>query len=86
MNNNEKTRQQYLLCLKELKVGVIATALFISISSIISYLMGYSRDASEVGLVLGFPDWIFWGVLLPWVAIVGFTVFYGMFGMKGDEK
>lgn len=86
MVKNNKTRQYYLLCLKEFKVGVIITALYIALSSAISYVLGYNRDPNSIKLILGFPDWVFWGVLIPWVAIVGFTLIYGLYIMEGDVK
>lgn len=30
------------------------------------YLYGYGRSIHELTFVLGFPDWIFWGVIAPW--------------------
>lgn len=29
---------------------------------------GYHRDADSLTYVLGFPDWIFWGIIVPWTA------------------
>ncbi len=86
MQSTKERREQYLLCLKEFKIGVIVTALFISISCLISYKLGYGRDPNTVKLILGFPDWVFWGVLIPWTSIVVFTAIYGLVIMKGDEK
>lgn len=31
-----------------------------------SYAYGYGRDAATLQYVLGFPDWVFWGVIVPW--------------------
>jgi hypothetical protein len=28
---------------------------------------GYGRDWETVTFVLGFPDWVFWGIITPWV-------------------
>lgn len=86
MVKNNKTRQHFLLCLKEFKVGVFVTALYIALSSAISYALGYNRDPNTIKLILGFPDWIFWGVLIPWVVIVTFTVIYGLIIMEGDVE
>lgn len=83
---DDGVRKEYLLSLRELKVGVIATVTFIAISCVVSYLMGYLRSPDEIGYVIGFPDWIFWGVLVPWILIVAFTVYYGLVKMKGEEK
>jgi Protein of unknown function (DUF997) len=32
----------------------------------VCYRFGYNRDAATLTYVLGFPDWIFWGVVMPW--------------------
>jgi hypothetical protein len=34
----------------------------------VCYRYGYGRDAATLTYVLGFPDWIFWGVVVPWTA------------------
>lgn len=32
----------------------------------VCYRFGYGRDPATLTYVLGFPDWIFWGVVTPW--------------------
>jgi hypothetical protein len=32
----------------------------------VCYRMGYNRDVATLTYVFGFPDWIFWGVVVPW--------------------
>jgi hypothetical protein len=32
----------------------------------VCYRYGYERDAATLTYVVGFPDWIFWGVVAPW--------------------
>ena len=36
----------------------------------VSYLMGYGRELTpgNVPTILGMPTWIFWGIVLPWLA------------------
>ena len=46
-------------------VGIWLTALSCSVTT--CYLLGYNRAVSELKLVFGFPEWVFWGVLVPWV-------------------
>jgi Protein of unknown function (DUF997) len=29
---------------------------------------GYERPIEELTFVLGFPDWIFWGIVVPWLS------------------
>jgi phosphatidylserine synthase len=32
------------------------------------YRYGYYRSADDLRFVLGFPDWVFWGIVIPWSA------------------
>jgi len=32
----------------------------------VCYSFGYGRDAKALTYVLGFPDWVFWGLVVPW--------------------
>jgi uncharacterized membrane protein YhdT len=32
----------------------------------VCYRYGYGRDVTTLTYILGFPDWIFFGVVLPW--------------------
>jgi hypothetical protein len=34
------------------------------------YLNGYNRSLESLTFVLGVPDWIFWGILMPWLVCV----------------
>ncbi len=48
-------------------------------------LFGYQRDPKTLTFVLGFPDWVFWGLVLPWgVCTVVSTVFAFWF-MKDED-
>jgi len=44
--------------------GIWLAACVYSIS--VCYRWGYGRDAATLTYVLGFPDWVFWGVVAPW--------------------
>jgi hypothetical protein len=37
----------------------------------VCYRFGYGRDAASLTYVLGFPDWVFWGVVVPWTVCTG---------------
>src|SRR4029453_9179439 len=30
------------------------------------YAFGYNRDPGSLKFVAGLPDWVFWGILVPW--------------------
>ena len=32
----------------------------------VCYRMGYNRPVAELKFVYGFPDWVFWGIVVPW--------------------
>jgi hypothetical protein len=44
----------------------------------------YGRDPSDLSFVMGFPDWVFWGIVVPWVACVVVSWWFAVFFM-GDE-
>jgi hypothetical protein len=44
----------------------------------VCYLYGYGRSPETLTFVLGFPDWVFWGLVVPWLT---FTVIASIFAM-----
>ena len=44
---------------------------------VISYcsLFGYHLDPKDVSTVFGFPNWVFWGIALPWL-VANFVTFW----------
>lgn len=47
------------------------------------YQTGY-KNASELHFVLGMPDWVFWGVLAPWMASLALSILFA-YGYMTDE-
>jgi hypothetical protein len=54
-------------------------------STIVALIGGYGRDPDDIGLVLGFPDWIFWSVVLPWGLCLVFSVWFCFWYMADDD-
>lgn len=56
----------------------------------VSVALGYNRDPATLKYVLGFPDWIFWGVITPWGVATIVSTFFAMVVMEdaplGDEE
>ena len=54
---------------------------------VISYcsVNGYNLSPEEVWTVLGFPDWVFRGVVLPWMIANIFTFWFCLRFLKNDE-
>jgi hypothetical protein len=50
-----------------------------------SRIFGYERSADDITLILGMPDWVFWGIAIPWVICVVFTVWFCFFFMADDD-
>jgi hypothetical protein len=49
------------------------------------HLHGYGRQADSLTFVLWFPDWVFWGIVLPWgICVLASVVF--AFRIMGDES
>jgi hypothetical protein len=51
----------------------------------VSYRYGYHRDAATLTYVLGFPDWVFWGVMLPWSVCTGLCFFLAYFVIRDED-
>ena len=49
------------------------------------YLLGYRRNAADLRLILGLPDWVFWSVVLPWGLVLLFSVWFCFFFMADDD-
>jgi hypothetical protein len=56
-----------------------------------SYTIGYyalfalGREPADVRYVLGFPDWIFWGVLVPWGACYLVSLWFSYWFMQDAD-
>lgn len=56
----------------------------------VCYTMGYNRRPEDMKLIFGFPDWIFWGIIIPWCfsSIISW-VFSALFfrdGSLGEDR
>ena len=71
-----------------------AWAIALAWSVIVGYLFGYydpqtglnavGRKIADMTFVLGMPDWVFWGVVFPWVLCFGFSTWF-CFGYMADD-
>src|SRR5262245_42037454 len=48
-------------------------------------LFGYGRTADSLRFVLGIPDWIFWGIVLPWTVCLGIGCWFAWFYMTDED-
>lgn len=49
------------------------------------WLFGYDRKLEDLTFVLGFPDWIFWGILTPWGICIVISVWFGATFMRDED-
>jgi hypothetical protein len=47
-------------------------------------LRGYGRTADDLTFVFGFPDWVFWGIVLPWCLCTALSIAFA-YGFMTDE-
>jgi hypothetical protein len=62
---------------------VWAVSLVWSVGS--AYVLGYHRDAADIRLILGMPDWVFWSVALPWGLCLLFSAWFCFAYMADDD-
>lgn len=48
-------------------------------------LHAYPKDPSQIRLMVGLPEWVLWGVAVPWIAATGFTVWFALAVMRDLE-
>ena len=57
-------------------VGIWLTALVYSLTT--CYRLGFNRPVSDLKLVYGFPEWVFWGIVVPWITCVLLSWIFGL--------
>lgn len=40
------------------------------------YRFGYDRDPAALEFYWGFPDWVFWGIVVPWFVCWGISAWF----------
>lgn len=49
------------------------------------YTYGYNRPVESLTFVLWFPDWVFWGIVVPWGICIAFSTVFA-WRIMGDES
>ena len=80
--------KHYRRCLKEAKLAAAIFLLaFLCCTSVIAFL-GYPAPGErppEPALIWGIPQWVFWGLFLPWLVLMGVTWWFALFFLRDDE-
>ncbi|MCC9598941.1 YhdT family protein [Stieleria sp. JC731] len=48
-------------------------------------LNGYQTTAQPLQLTFGFPSWVFWGVLMPWLLATTISVWFALLKIQNDS-
>lgn len=48
-------------------------------------VFGYGRQADTLTYVLGFPDWVFWGIVVPWLVCSFLSFVISNFVMTDED-
>jgi hypothetical protein len=51
----------------------------------VCYRMGYGRDVATLTYVLGFPDWVFWGIVVPWTVCTALSFALSYFVITDED-
>src|SRR5262245_1120813 len=100
MSDRESAARLYRHAWREAVVVFVVWGLALAWTVGYCYLRGYQHDEQSwvvrTGLaqpaapgdfrqVAGLREWVFYGILLPWLACTAFTVAFCLFVMKDDE-
>jgi hypothetical protein len=84
----ETTGKEQLLLRNARREGLIIMAVWLAAlvwSVGFSYVFGYYRDPAAIELVLGFPDWVFWGIVVPWGLCLVYSAWFCFVTMADDD-
>lgn len=99
MPDHDSAARLYQNSRREARLVLIVWALALTWTVGFSYLHGYEhtpddwvvraglaapRTAADFQHVAGVPDWVFLGIVVPWLICTAFTVGFGL-GMKDDD-
>jgi hypothetical protein len=83
---NESREDPVLISARREALLVFAIWLAACVYSIsVCYKLGYGRDAATLTYVFGFPDWIFFGVVVPWTVCTVLSFVLSYFVIRDDD-
>lgn len=64
-------------------LGVWFAAMVYSVG--VCYFYGYNRELDQLGYIFGVPDWVFWGIFVPWIGCFVVSSWFSVCVMKDDD-
>src|SRR5690349_19272543 len=62
--------------------GIWLTAMAYTIGA--CRMWGYGRDPATIRFIFGFPDWVFYGIICPWLACFVISYIFSHWIMRDD--
>lgn len=47
--------------------------------------LGFGLDADEVTTTFGIPTWVFFGIVIPWLCMICYSVWFSLFFVKDED-
>src|SRR6478736_5437430 len=83
---NERVEDPVLTSARREALLVFAIWLAACVYSLsVCYRFGYGRDVATLSYVLGFPDWVFWGVVVPWTVCTILCLVLSHFVIRDED-
>ena len=70
---------------KELWFMLVSWAVFLIWTLSYNSTHAFDMEKSGIDPIIGMPQWVFFGILVPWVAALVLTICFAMFFMKDTE-
>jgi hypothetical protein len=87
MPSNAERTDDPLLVTARREALIVAAAFVLALLYTVTYCTryGYDRPAESITFVLGFPDWVFYGILCPWAVCTVLACAFSYFLMQDHE-
>ena len=76
---------RFLRARREAAIVLIAFFVWLCWTVGVSWRLGYQTKPGELDLLFGFPSWVVWGVLLPWISATLFSVVFALRYIRDDD-
>lgn len=83
--HSEELDPAYRRAVREAVVITVVFVCALAYTILYCWFTGYDRDPATITLYAGIPDWVFWGVFVPWTIGVLVTVWFCFFFTTEDD-
>ncbi|MBN1380019.1 MAG: DUF997 family protein [Gammaproteobacteria bacterium] len=74
-----RTKREAFYILVAWTVGMIWTVGY-------CFVTGYNVPSEKIKATMGIPNWVFFGVLVPWIIITIFSIWFSLFYIADDDS